>query len=39
MPACARKATSTPATSNVTGQCRQSHRHQEYLAFLRRIDK
>ena len=27
------------ATGEVTGQCRQRHRHQEYLAFLRRIDK
>ena len=27
------------ATGKVTGQCRQRHRHQEYLAFLRRIDK
>lgn len=27
------------ATGRVTGQCRQRHRHQDYLAFLRRIDK
>ena len=27
------------ATGKVTGQCRQRHRHQEYLAFLGRIDK
>ena len=27
------------ATGKITGQCRQRHRHQEYLAFLRRIDK